>query len=211
MDNHNHDHDHNNGCCDNNDDNVNNNQDHNHNHNHDHTNEDKIKSDANDYSRFNDIDDSDDELDKKVLNDDDKIKLPLEECLVQATSLKENGNDHIKNGNYNDAREKYEQAIKLLDDHKNVSSEMVINCLSSLHANNAMACLKVGNYKNAIESSNFVLKHDQNNVKALFRRGSAYLQQHSFDEAKTKKTVLSDKIRDLNNIFELNSEELKNF
>jgi len=199
--NHNHDHDHNSCCDDNHNHNrtSNNNNNHNNNNNnhtgccdhtndehehvHDHDHQDKVKSDANDYSRFNDIDDSDDEIDKKT--DDNKIKLPLEECIIQATSLKENGNDLIKNGNYSEAKEKYEKGIKLLDDHKNITSDIVINCLTSLHSNNAMACLKVGNYKNAIESSNFVLKHDQNNVKALFRRGSAYLQQHSFDEAKS--------------------------
>ena len=176
---HSHDHDHN-GCCGDHKSNETPNIDNENDHSQDH---DHKQSDANDYSRFNDIDDSDDEIDNKPKSGDD-IKLPLEECLTRATSLKEEGNSAIKVGNWTEAKEKYEAGIKLLDDHKSIGSDVVNSCLSSLHSNNAMACLKVGSYKNAIDSSNFVLKLDKDNVKALFRRGSAYLQQHSFDEAK---------------------------
>lgn len=198
MEHNHHNHDHNHGCCDNHNDNDHNEKDHNlndNNHNHDH-NHDEIKSDANDYSRFNDIDDSDDEIDKTTKSDDKK--LPLEESLARAASLKDNGNDAIKAGDYNLAKEKYEQGIKLLDDHKTLSSDIVISTLSSLHLNNALACLKIGVYKGAIDSANIVLKNDKNNVKAIYRRGCAYLNQHSFDEAK----------QDLTKVLELEPENV---
>ena len=186
--NHNHSHDHNGSCCHDEHDEHHINNNHDHGHNHSSENDDKQeKNDANDYSRFNDIDDSDDEIDNQTKSTTDN-KLPLEECIARASSLKDAGNDAIKKGDYNLAKTNYEDGIKLMDDHKAVTSDIVISCLSSLHLNNALACLKVGSYKNAIESSNFALKHDKDNIKALFRRGSAYIQQHSFDEAKVDLT-----------------------
>ena len=122
---HNHSHDHNGSCCHDEHDEHHNNHDHGHNHSSE--NDDKQeKNDANDYSRFNDIDDSDDEIDNQTKSTTEN-KLPLEECIARASSLKDAGNDAIKKGDYNLAKTNYEDGIKLMDDHKSVTSDIVIS------------------------------------------------------------------------------------
>ena len=47
-----------------------------------------------------------------------------------------------------------------------------------------MCHMKLEQYVEAIEKCKKVLTKDPNNVKALFRRGSAYARTQDFDEAK---------------------------
>ena len=150
------------------------------------------KSDANDYSRFDEIDDSDDEM-KGDKDEKSEPKLSFAESFSNATSLKESGNQAFKDNALSLARERYEEALKLLKTHE----ETIFNDINlaeamsearklnhSLVGNMAMVCLKLEDFKGAIINSNLVLEKEPNNIKALFRRGMANFKLGNLENAK---------------------------
>lgn len=52
--------------------------------------------------------------------------------------------------------------------------------------NASQAYLKQKNYSKVIEYCGKVLKEDPNNLKTLYRRGVAFLNNQDFDESKVK-------------------------
>lgn len=58
------------------------------------------------------------------------------------------------------------------------------NILKILRLNISQAYLKTKQYSEVIENCNKVLKDDEKNVKALYRRGSAHLFGQDFEKAK---------------------------
>lgn len=100
----------------------------------------------------------------------------------QALKKKETGVELINKSRTKDAFYKFSKAVKLiismepiedlnLDDNLN---EKINDLRVSLYNNMAMCQLKHNNYDHTIELCNKVLMRDQNNVKALYRRGCAY-------------------------------------
>jgi tetratricopeptide (TPR) repeat protein len=142
----------------------------------------EVKSDANDYRRFDKIaDDSDDD------NTSDESKpLPLPEAISQAMIMKDKGNASIKENDLAAARDYYEHGLKLLKPHEATfdASHETATLLLSLHGNLAMVCLKVKDNNGAITHASKVLEKDASNVKSIFRRACAYHVECKFDEAK---------------------------
>lgn len=112
------------------------------------------------------------------------------ERISSIPSLREEGNTRYKEGNYKEASTKYSEALGRLeqlmlrekpnDEEWNKLNEMKMPLL----LNYAQCQLLQGEYYTVIEHCTTVLDKDPDNVKALFRRGRAYVEVFSPEEAK---------------------------
>lgn len=151
------------------------------------------KVDANDYSRFNDIDDSDEELESKM-NDPSKTIENLVERLLEAHQCKEKGNELFKQNDLAGAKAAYEDALNKVSDYNEARAIDTIadgqlqaevrNLVLSLRGNLAMVATKESSFSQAVTQCSLALKIDPNHVKSLFRRGAARAKLLEYDEAK---------------------------
>jgi len=107
-----------------------------------------------------------------------------------ATELKSIGNDYFKKGDYQAAAKKYQKAIRYLqekpvfdeDEDPEALRVQFYSIKVPCYLNRAMSQLKLNNFKSAIEDTTTVLEFPEkyltpsDKAKALFRRGTAYLQ-----------------------------------
>lgn len=157
------------------------------------TNEREAQGDANDYSRFDNVDDTDTESEP-----DTTPSMSMVERLSRAGSLKDAGNDAFQTQDWARAKTSYQDAIKLLEPYKSsqppsvtdVQRDEIRRLLSTLHSNKAMVLIKEEDWFAAIKASSDALKIDGANTKALFRRGVAHARCGLLEEAKTDLTQL---------------------
>ena len=102
--------------------------------------------------------------------------LNLDEKISQIIELKNQGNVFINNSKYREALALYDQALSLDIDRVNVIVPVLLN--------KALAHLKLEEFGKSIEASTRVLTLDPNNIKALFRRGVAKIENRDFSSAK---------------------------
>ncbi|GAB6029698.1 hypothetical protein CHUAL_005421 [Chamberlinius hualienensis] len=93
-----------------------------------------------------------------------------------STKLKDEGNVHFKNGDYEKALSCYTKALKLKE--TNSSNEESI-----LYKNRAACYLKLSNYEKAVEDCDKSLSLCPGDTKSLYRRIQAHEQLGRFDEA----------------------------
>ncbi|KAG6430648.1 hypothetical protein SASPL_108720 [Salvia splendens] len=86
------------------------------------------------------------------------------EIMDAVEKIKGTGNRLFKEGKYELAKAKYEHDL--------------------LHLNMAACLLKIGEYRKSVESCNKVLDANPAHVKALYRRGMAYMAVGNFEEAR---------------------------
>ncbi|CAN6462675.1 unnamed protein product [Victoria cruziana] len=108
------------------------------------------------------------------------------EKIEAAGKKKEEGNALFKQGKYLRASKKYEKANKYIEydssfseEEKKQSKVLKVSC----NLNNAACKLKLKDYKQAEKLCTKVLELDSRNVKALFRRGQAYVNMADLDLA----------------------------
>lgn len=89
-----------------------------------------------------------------------------------AVTLKDEGNEQVRSGDYNGAIETFTKAILNLESCT-TPDESVLSVLQSLRLNSALCYLKLQDYPNVIAMCDPVLNRDPNSVKALYRRGVA--------------------------------------
>lgn len=92
----------------------------------------------------------------------------------EAQSIKAEGNDLFKAGDYVGALEKYNSALKLTDEE---------NHKAVLLNNRAAANIKLRRYEDAVKDATEVLEMTPSDVKALYRRSQAYEALGKIDEA----------------------------
>ncbi|KAI8027393.1 Peptidyl-prolyl cis-trans isomerase CYP40 [Camellia lanceoleosa] len=104
-------------------------------------------------------------------------------------SVKAFGNQHFKKQDYKMALRKYRKALLYLDVcwEKEGIDEEKSSCLRKIKAQiftNSSACkLKLGDLKGALLDTDFAMRDGENNVKALFRQGQAYMALNDIDAA----------------------------
>ncbi|XP_038693334.1 peptidyl-prolyl cis-trans isomerase CYP40-like isoform X2 [Tripterygium wilfordii] len=104
-------------------------------------------------------------------------------------SIKAHGNEHFKKQDYKMALRKYRKALRYLDIcwEKEGIDEEKSSCLrqtKSVIFTNSSACkLKLGDLKGALLDADFAIRDGENNVKALFRQGQAYMALNDVDAA----------------------------
>lgn len=96
----------------------------------------------------------------------------------QIERLKNEANENFAFKNYTKSIELYSSAIKLIKspDDKSI---LIIN----LFNNRGNAQMKIGNYKQAVTDFDATLNIDKSNIKALFRRGTCYLNLNQLNHA----------------------------
>merc|ERR1712032_439208 len=107
-----------------------------------------------------------------------------EEKKVEAEKLKEGGTELFKKQEFANAAEKYREAAEYINDDEELSvpdhsKELYISCLN----NAAMCLLKIKRYSATVSACSTVLKVDEKNVKALYRRGVASMKAEDFSQA----------------------------
>ncbi|XP_078430511.1 70 kDa peptidyl-prolyl isomerase-like [Wolffia australiana] len=113
-------------------------------------------------------------------------ELNFQERIEVAEKLKEKGNSLVKIGRYQLAAKRYDKAIESISDTGPFSSdeEKLSGALRvSCWLNKALCSLKLKDFRGAIVSCSKVLEVESCNVKALFRRAQAYLENYDLDLA----------------------------
>ncbi|XP_073007849.1 70 kDa peptidyl-prolyl isomerase-like [Typha latifolia] len=139
------------------------------------------------------------------------------EKIEAAGKKKEEGNAWFKLGKYAKASKRYEKAAKYIDydssfseEEKKQSKALKITC----NLNNAACKLKLKDYKQAEKLCGKVLEIESSNVKALYRRAQAYIQQADLDlaEMDIKKALEIDPDnRDVKLEYKLLKEKVKEY
>ncbi|GLJ38061.1 hypothetical protein SUGI_0774740 [Cryptomeria japonica] len=104
--------------------------------------------------------------------------MTVEERIEAADMRRKEGNEFFKEGKLAEAMQQYEMALAYMGDdfmfqlfgkYKDMANAVKNPC----HLNMAACLLKLNRYEDVIGQCNMVLVEDENNVKALFRRGKA--------------------------------------
>ncbi|CAK7329816.1 unnamed protein product [Dovyalis caffra] len=104
-------------------------------------------------------------------------------------SIKAFGNEHFKKQDYKMALRKYRKALRYLDicwEKEGIDEEKssaLRKTKSQIFTNSAAAKLKLGDLKGALVDTDFAIRDGENNAKALFRQGQAYMALNDVDAA----------------------------
>ncbi|CAL0331342.1 unnamed protein product [Lupinus luteus] len=104
-------------------------------------------------------------------------------------SIKAFGNEYFKKQDYKMALRKYRKALRYLDicwEKEGIDEEKssALRKMKSQIFTNSSACkLKLGDIKGALLDTEFAMREGDNNAKALFRQGQAYMALHDIDAA----------------------------
>ncbi|XP_019437474.1 PREDICTED: peptidyl-prolyl cis-trans isomerase CYP40-like [Lupinus angustifolius] len=104
-------------------------------------------------------------------------------------SIKAFGNEYFKKQDYKMALRKYRKALRYLDicwEKEGIDEEKssALRKMKSQIFTNSSACkLKLGDIKGALLDTEFAMREGENNAKALFRQGQAYMALHDIDAA----------------------------
>ncbi|XP_058214897.1 peptidyl-prolyl cis-trans isomerase PASTICCINO1 [Rhododendron vialii] len=109
------------------------------------------------------------------------------EIMADVEKIKGTGNRLFKEGKYELARAKYEKVLREFNHvHPQDDDEgkEFADTRNLLHLNVAACYLKMGECRKSIEACNKVLDGNPVHVKALYRRGMAYMSAGDFEEAR---------------------------
>ncbi|XP_057992162.1 peptidyl-prolyl cis-trans isomerase PASTICCINO1 isoform X2 [Hevea brasiliensis] len=105
----------------------------------------------------------------------------------EAEKIRNKGNRLFKEGKFELAKAKYEKVLREFN-HVNPQDDeegkVFVDTRNLLNLNLAASYLKMGDCKKSIEYCNKVLDANPAHVKALYRRGMAYMTDGDFEEAK---------------------------
>ncbi|KAJ4833205.1 Peptidyl-prolyl cis-trans isomerase cyp40 [Turnera subulata] len=104
-------------------------------------------------------------------------------------SIKVHGNDHFKKQDYKMALKKHRKALRYLDvcwEKEGIDEEKSLalrKTKSQIFTNSAACKLKLGDVKGALLDTDFAIRDGENNAKAFFRQGQAYMALNDVDNA----------------------------
>ncbi|KAK4800922.1 hypothetical protein SAY86_021409 [Trapa natans] len=114
--------------------------------------------------------------------------LDFPSIMNEAGNIRNTGNRLFKEGKYELAKAKYEKVLREfnhLNPQDDEEGKEFSETRNLLNLNMAACYLKMGETRKSIESCNKVLDANPANVKALYRRGMAYMSAGDFEEART--------------------------
>ncbi|KAI8542205.1 hypothetical protein RHMOL_Rhmol08G0119900 [Rhododendron molle] len=109
--------------------------------------------------------------------------------MTAVDSIKAFGNEHFKKQDYKMALRKYRKALNYLDvcwdmeDMDQEKSSSLRKTKSQIFTNSSACKLKLGDLEGALLDTDFALRDADDNVKALFRQGQAYMALNDVDAA----------------------------
>ncbi|KAE8099302.1 hypothetical protein FH972_017293 [Carpinus fangiana] len=113
--------------------------------------------------------------------------LNFKSIMDEAEKIRHTGNRLFKDGKFELAKAKYEKVLREFN-HVNPQDDdegkEFVNTRNLLHLNVAACQLKMGESRKSIETCNKVLDANPAHVKALYRRGMAYMAAGDFEEAR---------------------------
>lgn len=113
--------------------------------------------------------------------------LNFQNIMDEVEKIKSTGNRLFKEGKYELAKAKYEKVLREYN-HVNPQDDeegkTFLNSRNTLHLNVAACYQKMGEYRKSIETCNKVLDAYPVHVKAIYRRGMAYMLNGDFEEAR---------------------------
>ncbi|KAK8946302.1 Peptidyl-prolyl cis-trans isomerase PASTICCINO1 [Platanthera guangdongensis] len=113
--------------------------------------------------------------------------LNFQNIMDEVVKIKSTGNRLFNQGKYELAKAKYDKVLREYN-HVNPQDDeegkTFLNSRNTLHLNVAACFQKMGEYRKSIETCNKVLDANPVNVKALYRRGTAYMLSGDFEEAR---------------------------
>ncbi|XVF08192.1 hypothetical protein REPUB_Repub06bG0205000 [Reevesia pubescens] len=114
--------------------------------------------------------------------------LNFQNIMDEAEKIRVTGNRLFKEGKYELAKAKYEKVLRKFN-HVNPQTDeegkVFLDTRNLLHLNVAACFLKMGECRKSIEACNKVLDATPVHVKALYRRGMAYMAAGDFKEARS--------------------------
>ncbi|XP_038971752.1 peptidyl-prolyl cis-trans isomerase FKBP42-like isoform X4 [Phoenix dactylifera] len=115
--------------------------------------------------------------------------MTVEERIQAADGRKMEGNSYFKEEKLQEAMQQYEMAIAYMGDDFMFQlfgkyRDMALAVKNPCHLNMAACLIKLNQYEEAIGQCSIVLSEDENNVKALYRRGKARAQLGQTDAAR---------------------------
>ena len=151
---------------------------------------DKTEEDDDAPKESSDKEEEDDEDDTDTTMSDDSdadLKEDPEVLLIKATTLKDEGNNHFKNKDFEKAARAYRRGTSALKplNKQNTGDEQVKSLLVSLQTNLSMMCFKQEKYRQSSQVATQVLQIDKSNVKALYRRAVANRKMGEVEQARS--------------------------
>ncbi|XP_058110470.1 peptidyl-prolyl cis-trans isomerase FKBP42 isoform X1 [Magnolia sinica] len=115
--------------------------------------------------------------------------MTVEERIEAADRRKAEGNAYFKDEKLEEAMQQYEMAVAYMGDDFMFQlfgkyRDMALAVKNPCHLNMAACFIKLERYEEAIAQCSIVLSEDENNVKALFRRGKARAELGQTDAAR---------------------------
>mmetsp|Transcript_24685 Transcript_24685/g.37510 ORF Transcript_24685/g.37510 Transcript_24685/m.37510 type:complete len:426 (-) Transcript_24685:915-2192(-) len=116
----------------------------------------------------------------------DPDKDPME-IVVNATTLKEQGNAFFKDGDLVRASRSYKKGVSILKpiNKENTGDDQVKSLIVTLSNNLSMVCLKQGKPKLSMDVATKAIEIDECNAKAYYRRAMAHKKLGNFKQAKS--------------------------
>ncbi|KAF5750891.1 peptidyl-prolyl cis-trans isomerase PASTICCINO1 [Tripterygium wilfordii] len=114
--------------------------------------------------------------------------LDFQTIMDEAEKIRTTGNRLFKEGKFDLAKSKYDKVLREFN-HVNPQDDeegkVFANTRNLLNLNVAACYLKMGECRKSIETCNKVLEANPAHVKALYRRGMAYMEAGDFEEARS--------------------------
>ena len=134
-------------------------------------------------------DDDDDDISSTDSDDSDVDNAPKKDpeiLLIKAAALKEEGNNHFKEKDFDKAARAYRRGVNTLKplNKRNTGDEQVKSLLLSLQTNLSMMLFKQDNYKQSLQVAANALRIDKSNVKARYRQAVAHRKLGNLEEAR---------------------------
>nr|XP_031359913.1 sperm-associated antigen 1 [Lonchura striata domestica] len=116
------------------------------------------------------------------INREEQLQMNCEEAVEKFKRLKNEGNDFVKMGEYEEAANKYSECMKLNTEE------------CTAYTNRALCYLKLYKYEEAKRDCDHVLQIEDSNIKAFYRRALAYkgLQNYQASADDFSKVLLID-------------------
>jgi len=108
------------------------------------------------------------------------------DIVINATTLKEQGNAFFKDGDLVRASRSYKKGVSILKpiNKENTGDDQVKSLIVTLSNNLSMVCLKQGKPKLSMDVAAKAIEIDESNAKAYYRRAMAHKKLGNFKEAK---------------------------
>ncbi|KAM9339025.1 inactive peptidyl-prolyl cis-trans isomerase FKBP6 [Symphorus nematophorus] len=121
-----------------------------------------------------------------ALSPEEQDTVPLSTLLDVVNTLRSFGNRCFNQSRYDNAKERYKQAVMLLGNREiesDAETERIRTALLPLYLNLSLTELRLDSPHKALKYGNKALEIDSANTKALFRCGQAYLELHEYESA----------------------------